>query len=140
MGESWWGSGRDMEVRGGHLGSCLDGVLGLVFLLGVAWPDQWLRVVGALLVAAFDIRSGDAETDLPGGLGKLRKWERRVVCWFFVVVALSKLVWRAAAIFAALAVLRRVAAGNAQAAHTNAPCDSCSRLSRCRRARALGSF
>ncbi len=68
-----------------------DRALVLVFLILVAWPDHWIRVAFVLLIAAFEIQTGERELEFRGF--KAKPWERRVVCAFTLIMAVSKLVW-----------------------------------------------
>ncbi len=63
----------------------------VVYLILIAWPDQWLRVAFIILLLTAETRLGDTELQMYDV--KVKVWERRAVSAFACVLALSKILW-----------------------------------------------
>lgn len=69
-----------------------DRILGAIFLILVAWPDQWLRVAFLILLVVAESRLGDVEEHQIYEV-KIKRWERRCVAVFAGILAMSKILW-----------------------------------------------
>lgn len=91
----------------------VDRALCVVFLILVAWPDQWLRVAFLVLLFVAETRLGHVEEHQIYDV-KIKKWERRCVAAFAGILALSKILWWCTFCFGVCLGLRQVVRGRGE--------------------------